>query len=160
MLRRTSASQACGSTPLSFAVAINVYNRCTPLAGVVGQADAAANLLSTPRFWHTVLYPELYRAECPFIRDTRRAAVVCHASERREAMTMPGFSAETSLYRREIQYGGMRASVQASSVMLQQLPHLFCRPTDCPCQKAACMRGGGIVVPSRQPPCFFTCKRR
>jgi hypothetical protein len=75
-------------------------------------------------------------------------------------MTLPGFTAETSIYRTEIRCGGMRASVQASGVMLQQLPHLFCRPTDCPCQKAACIRGGGIVVPSRQPPCFFTCKRR
>jgi hypothetical protein len=92
-------------------------------------------------------------------------------------MNVPGFTAGVSLsesgrYRtvgmsipsaspgREIQYGELRASVQASGVMLQQLPHLFCRPTDCPCQKAACIRGGGMVAPSRQPPCFFTCKRR
>jgi hypothetical protein len=95
-------------------------------------------------------------------------------------MTLPGFNAETSLcktslyyrltsasaqvdgmlYGTGIQYRGMRASVQASGVMPQQLPHLFCRPTDCPCQKAACIRGGGIVAPSQQPPCFFTCNRR
>ena len=63
--------------------------RCTRSPVLLDRQMRPANLLSTPRFWHTVLYPELYDAECPFIRDTRRASVVCHASERREAMTLP-----------------------------------------------------------------------
>ena len=75
-------------------------------------------------------------------------------------MTLPGFTAESSLYMISIDYRSMRAWVQADGVTPQQLPHLFCRPTDCPCQRAACIRGGGIPVPSRQLPCFFTCKLR
>jgi len=75
-------------------------------------------------------------------------------------MSTPGFTAETSLFRISIKYDLTLAFVQASGVTPQQLPHLFCRPTDCPCQKAACIRGGGIPVPSRQLPCFFTCKLR
>jgi hypothetical protein len=47
---------------------------------------------------------------------------------RRETMTMPGFSAETSLYGMGIQYGGMRAAVQPSGVIPQQLAHLFAVP--------------------------------
>ena len=75
-------------------------------------------------------------------------------------MTLPGFNAEASLYRTSVRYGSKEALVRAGGVMPQQLPHLFCRPTDCPCQKAACVRGGGVVVPSRQLPCYFTCERR
>jgi hypothetical protein len=75
-------------------------------------------------------------------------------------MNMPGFTAEASLYKISIDYNLTPAFGLVRGVMPQQTPHLFCRPTDCPCQKSACIRGGGIPVPSRQPPCFFTCERR
>jgi hypothetical protein len=79
---------------------------------------------------------------------------------RREAMTLPGFGAETSLYKTIVDYQSRRTAVPLGFVTPQQLLHLFCRPTDCACQKAACVRGGGIVVPSDQLPCYFTCERR
>jgi hypothetical protein len=41
------------------------------------------------------------------------------------AMTMPGFNAETSLYKTSVHYRLMAASVQANGVMLQQLPRPF-----------------------------------
>jgi hypothetical protein len=73
-------------------------------------------------------------------------------------MTLPGFNAETSLYKTGIQYGSTRALVKASGVTPQQLPrHLFCRPTDCPCNYEACRRAGGRVVPDRYPPCYYEC---
>ena len=75
-------------------------------------------------------------------------------------MMMPGFNAETSLYKTTVDYRSGGTAVRLGGVMPQQLPHLFCRPTDCPCQKAACVRGGGIVVPSDHLPCYFTCERR
>jgi hypothetical protein len=75
-------------------------------------------------------------------------------------MTLPVFTADTSLYRTGVQYRSTGVFLQVGGVTPQQLPHLFCRPTDCPCQKAACIRAGGIVVPSRQLPCYFTCEPR
>lgn len=74
-------------------------------------------------------------------------------------MTLPGFHADASLDGTGVHYRSAGAFLQASGVTAQ-LPHLFCRVTDCPCQKAACVRGGGVVVPSRQLPCFFTCRLR
>ena len=71
-------------------------------------------------------------------------------------MTMPGFSAETSLYRTGIQYGSMQALVQASGVT----PELFCRPTDCPCLYNQCRKAGGTVVRGPQPQCFYTCEAK
>jgi len=41
-------------------------------------------------------------------------------------MTLPGFNAETSLYKTSIHYRFMDASVQADGVVLQQL--VFCGP--------------------------------
>ena len=69
-------------------------------------------------------------------------------------MTMPGFSAETSLYRTSIQYSSTWVLVQAGGAM----PQLFCRVTDCPCQYEQCRKAGGTVVPGPQPPCFYTCE--
>jgi len=71
---------------------------------------------------------------------------------------MPGFRAETSLYRPGIQYGSMRALVKSDVVMPQQLPHLFCRVTDCPCLYEQCRKAGGTVVPGPQPPCYYKCE--
>jgi hypothetical protein len=69
-------------------------------------------------------------------------------------MTMPGFSAETSLYRSGVQYGSMWALVQAHVVA----PQLFCRVNDCPCLYTKCREAGGIVVRGPQPPCYYTCE--
>ena len=69
-------------------------------------------------------------------------------------MRMPGFSAETSLYRTGIQYGSTRVLVQAGGLT----PQLFCRPTDCPCLYEQCRKAGGTVVPGPQPPCHYTCE--
>jgi hypothetical protein len=46
-------------------------------------------------------------------------------------MTMPGFNAETSLYKTSVNYRLTAALVQAGGLMLQQLPGLFPIPIGC-----------------------------
>ena len=79
---------------------------------------------------------------------------------RRETQTLPGFKADASLYRTTVDYRSSGRAVRTRCRHAATAPHLFCRPIDCPCQKAARVRGGGIVVPSYQLPCYFTCERR
>lgn len=73
-------------------------------------------------------------------------------------MTLPGFNAETSLHRTGVRNCLTTPFVEAGGVMPQQLPHLFCRVTDCPCQYRACREAGGTVVPGSQPPCHYRCE--
>jgi hypothetical protein len=71
-------------------------------------------------------------------------------------MTMPGFNAETSLYRTSVHYGSTQALVQATGVF----PELVCRVTDCPCLYNQCRKAGGTVEPGPGPPCFYTCEAK
>ena len=66
-------------------------------------------------------------------------------------MTLPGFSAETSLYKTSVRYRLMGASAQADGVVLQQL--VFCGPCHLR-PNGACVRDCRFCEPF--PPHCFT----
>jgi hypothetical protein len=75
-------------------------------------------------------------------RGNRGSLAFGHASKRGQAMTMPGFSGETSLYETRVYYRLMGAWVQAGGVALQQFP---CGPCGWD-NTGACVRNCGFCI--------------
>jgi hypothetical protein len=152
---------------------------CAGLLPLFAMHPRPAILLSAARFWRALFCPELYntsimlvyahgrRHRKPVIEGNRRASVPGHAGKGREAMTLPRFNAETSLYKTSVHYRLMDASVQADGVMLQQfrLPGqpftVFCDPC-APnnmgtCAEGACVQNCFFCVGNRCSPFTEQC---